>query len=347
MNAWQMNLTALFLMIMAVAMFLWWRRRRVEEESPMISIVALLREPQHLEPMYISTAARKAWGAELRYVDITEESGRESLGGGPDDDDDPDEGFIVGVAPPFIVRHESRLFCINAFSEPYFNDSEEVATLIVDLRLKSLVRDHQAWIACDAVGPIDPANADSMREWYHRIGKLLAELLDDNCLVVLFPETLELFPYGEKTLACLTANDPRDALRDACEVPVIGVADDSPEMLAAVAEARRKWDQFASAFETKAGSEFSVKAPITRNDQTEFIWLTVTAIEGDLILGTLANEPMNLGNLRLGSRVQTRISELNDWGYLDEASNFIGGFTIKAVAAAAKKERERKTEEDL
>ena len=117
-------------------------------------------------------------------------------------------------------------------------------------------------------------------------------------------------------------------------------------MQAAVEEARRRWPEFVTAFETRGPGQGSVKCPITAGGNTEFIWIEVTAIENDTIYGTLANDPMDLGSLRLGSRVKASAGELNDWIYFDEADSMHGGFTIKVVEEISKERAEKNPDSD-
>lgn len=58
--------------------------------------------------------------------------------------------------------------------------------------------------------------------------------------------------------------------------------------------------------------------------------MEVVSIEGDEILGDLANEPVDLPFLHEGSRVRGKVSELNDWGYL-QGEELVGGFTVKVL----------------
>jgi uncharacterized protein YegJ (DUF2314 family) len=131
--------------------------------------------------------------------------------------------------------------------------------------------------------------------------------------------------------------DPLKALQETSAPPVIHVADDDPLMKAAVAKARAEWPTFVAAFEANAGENFSVKAPLSHAGNTEFIWITVTSVEGDLIYGELGNDPANLGPLKLGSKVSVPIADLNDWCYIDPKENLVGGFTIEAVKQAARR----------
>jgi uncharacterized protein YegJ (DUF2314 family) len=117
------------------------------------------------------------------------------------------------------------------------------------------------------------------------------------------------------------------------------VSDDDPDMKAAVQNARDSWSKFVKAYEADAGENFSVKAPVSHSGNTEFIWITVTSLEGDKIYGELGNEPGNLGPLNLGSRVSVPVSELNDWCYIDFKGNMIGGYTVEVVQKASRRGR--------
>jgi uncharacterized protein YegJ (DUF2314 family) len=166
---------------------------------------------------------------------------------------------------------------------------------------------------------------------------LFAELLDENCLLIYLPDAGSAYPINEDTMAALRSEDPVQALDDTMTLPIIEVADDDPLMKQAVAKARTEWPRFVSAYEERAGKNFSVKAPVTHAGNTEFIWISVTAIEGDFIYGELGNDPGNLGSLKLGSKVSVPVAELNDWIYLDAREQMVGGYTIEAVKTASRR----------
>jgi uncharacterized protein YegJ (DUF2314 family) len=128
-------------------------------------------------------------------------------------------------------------------------------------------------------------------------------------------------------------------------LPIVEVSGDDPLMVKAVEKARESWPKFVAAYEADAGENFSIKAPVTHGENTEFIWISVTAIEGDNVYGELANDPGDLGPLKLGSKVSVPVSDLNDWCYIDGDGNLKGGYTIEAVQKAAKRARKQKPEE--
>jgi uncharacterized protein YegJ (DUF2314 family) len=249
------------------------------------------------------------------------------------------DGFVAGAEISNMIMCEGRMFLINTFPRPYVEDTEQVAEGIADKRIRGLFREHRAWFSCDALGVDGRTSAEEVGEWYRRLGKLFAQLLDDNCVLVMVPDTARAYPINEDTETALRSDDPLQALQETLTVPFIEVADDDPLMQEAVAKARREWPAFVAAYEARAGENFSIKAPVTHGDNTEFIWISVTSIEGERVYGTLANDPVDLGPLKLGSKVSVPIADLNDWGYIDRAGNMAGAFTVEAVQQAARQRR--------
>ena len=57
------------------------------------------------------------------------------------------------------------------------------------------------------------------------------------------------------------------------------------------------------------------------------MWTTVTAIEGDVICGTLDSDPVDVASVKAGTKVRVPLEDLSDWMYtLDE--DMQGGFTL-------------------
>jgi uncharacterized protein YegJ (DUF2314 family) len=228
------------------------------------------------------------------------------------------------------------MFLINSFPKAYVENPEQVAEGIPDLRIRSLFGEHRAWFSCDALGVDGTTPETEVLELFRRLGRLFAELLDENGLLIFVPDSERAYPINDDTEAALRSNDPLRSLQETLTIPVIQVSDDDPLMKAAVSRARQDWPRFVEAFEAQAGENFSVKAPVTHGDKTEFIWIAVTTLEGDRIYGELGNDPNDLGPLKLGSKVSVLVADLNDWCYIDRRQNLTGGFTIEAVKQAAR-----------
>lgn len=297
---------------------LWWWRRRQQRNGRLISFVALLREPAAFDPAVLARIAGRVWDADLG-----------------DGESEGEDGFVVQTPISSMIQCRGRMTLINTFPVPYTKDVEGAAEGIVDKRIRALFREHHAWFSVDALGVDHTTPDDEVREWYRWLGKLFAELLDDNCALIYLPETQGGYAVNDDTEAALRSQDPLNALQHTATAPLVEVDGDDPRLQAAVDQARAAWPQFVAAFESQAGTRHAVKAPVTRGGNTEFIWLTVTALEGEKIYGDLANDPAHLGTLKCGSPVVVAVADLNDWCYVDAEENLQGGFTIAAVQAAA------------
>jgi uncharacterized protein YegJ (DUF2314 family) len=304
-----------------VGAFLYWRIRK-RRESRLISLVALLREPVTFDPVVLAKTASRVWNADLG--DGTAEG---------------EDGFVVGVGAMNTIMHGNRMFLINCIPKPYADDPDAASQLITDLRLRRLFSEHKAWFSCDAMGVDGSTTAEEIADWYRRLAKLFAELLDENCSLIYLPDSERAYAVNDDTERALLSEDPLAALQETITVPVIQVADDDPLMLEAVAKARNKMPEFVAAFEANAGENFSIKAPISHSGNTEFIWIEVTAVEGGQVYGLLANDPANLGPLKLGSKVQAPVSDINDWCYIDAKGDLHGAFTVAAVQEAARRQQ--------
>ena len=93
-----------------------------------------------------------------------------------------------------------------------------------------------------------------------------------------------------------------------------------------------EWPEFAAAFENRGPKHFfSVKAEVSDGQHSEFIWINVTALEDERIVGRLGNEPVALRGLKEGDIVNTTVGELNDWMYIRDGDP-VGGFTVQVLA---------------
>jgi uncharacterized protein YegJ (DUF2314 family) len=292
-------------------------RIRKRDKSRMISLVVLLREPMTVDSIVLAKMAGRAWHADLG----------DGLGYGED-------GGVVSVGPISTVLHQERGYLVNCFPAPYCDDPQSVAESIPDLRIRRCFREHRAWFSCDALAG-DTLSEDEVRESYACLGRLLAEFFDESWLLIYVPDTSRAFAINDETEQALQSADPIAALEKTCCTPVIHVDADDPMMEQAIAQARESWPQFIAAFEAGAGESFSVKAPLSYAEVTEFIWIEISALEGGRVYGLLGNEPADLGPLKLGSKVSVPVSDVIDWYYLDRDDEFQGGFTTEAVLKAA------------
>lgn len=292
------------------------------DERPLISIVLLLSAPRYLEDKILAQEVQSAWGG-----DYTSE------------DEEKADGFVVGESPMFIVKSPHGMFMIHNRSNPYFDDLDEVVEGIGELRLRKTVADHRAWLSVDLLAPFDQSLPPE--DFYAPVTRLVYELAGDgnDILAVMRPETGQINLWGDDVLEVLLQPRGFDEFNRVRSAPaVLEVPSDDPAMLAAVAEARARWAEFVAAFHARAeGDHFTVKAPITRGETTEFIWIEVTGLEPDFVHGKLGNDPVNLEGLALGDTVEVPVADMNDWCYLTGDDKPTGLFSLKAIAEAQKR----------
>ena len=284
------------------------RRRR--PDIRIISLVMLLREERYLDSEILKRLASRAFDVEF-------------------EDSDEAETFIVPFQDDvnYLLRFRGQLFLINNYPRPYFDDLDEVAENIPELRLRQAFLDHQAWISVDRFGP--PVLSEG--ECFTWIGRLLAELLDNDCTAIFCPTNRCGHVYEEDLDEVLRGPDPLQIFESLQQPPVLAISESDPLMMRAVQEARERWPEFVTAFEDRqAGDVFSVKAPLREGETTEFMWLSVTALENNLIFGRLDNDPVSISRIKCGDPVRVAVNDLNDWFY-SSGNQQQGGFTVAVL----------------
>lgn len=294
--------------------FLGWLKSKLgrKQEAPLISFVWLLGEPRMLDAPTVKRIVEQA--LDMQFPPESDEA----------------QQFVVGEPPIFMVKLESLMIGVHCFPTPYFNNPETAAKRVGERRLQRIVSEHRAWIAVDLMG--SPLNPDAPP--WQTLGRIAAGLADDCCLGLFVPATDRCFPYAEELLDQLRSDNPLEELSWQI-APVINISGDDPWMRAAVSEARACWPEFVEAFHNpRPGQQnFTVKLPISDGRHTEFIWVNVVAIEGDVISGDLGNEPVDLQFMALGDRVRGKVEDLNDWIFIDNGE-MVGGFTTAILMNA-------------
>ena len=119
---------------------------------------------------------------------------------------------------------------------------------------------------------------------------------------------------------------------------VVQLGADDPGLVAAAAEAKRRWPEFVAAFtEGRPGRKCAVKyaAPI-KGGGDEQIWIMVTALGSGTISGTLGNAPVADIGLKAGDAVTIQTGDVKDWLFTDGQA-MTGGFSVATLRDAAGK----------
>ena len=276
-------------------------------DRPIVSLVVLLRRPRRLDGLDV-------WGAVGRAVGVEAEVEVAPVAAG---------SFVVWLGPKPLL--------VNSLAEPYVADPEAIAGSIVELRLRQALATHRAWLSVDWLGDVEDDSA------YPTIGRVLAELIDEDGLLLLEPSLGRIVVYEPALDALLRGPGPLAAFDHPTRVPVVALADDDPGLSAAVVESRRRWPQFVSAFaERRASQSFAVKARLVEGEAVEHVWVAVETIEHGRVLGRLDNEPITLSTARFGDRVRFPIAAVSDWLY-DDGPSVHGGFTLGPWHVAARR----------
>jgi len=114
--------------------------------------------------------------------------------------------------------------------------------------------------------------------------------------------------------------------------PVTFIAEDDPQMKAAIEKARATLPEFVRALKAPKTSQtgFSINTPITDGKNTEHMWLHPVTFDGAKYHGTVNNQPEKVTGVRLGSKRSIGAELVSDWMYL-ENKKLVGGFTIRVV----------------
>lgn len=292
-----------------------------DESLPIVSLVQLRSSQRYLEATVLAKLLSEAW-------DLTLDTDEESEA----------DGFVTGESPVFFVmlnKPKTTVFILHNHDENYFDEPEELADEISNLRFAEVVRNHGSWLSVDLMQP--SFNEMPEDEAYQLIGKAIEALADEDTMALFCPQ-YELFNLWSNDLReVLCSADPIAALDQEHLSPVFQV--DSAELEAAVEQAKQRWPEFVEHFSKRKPDNdepFLVKAAFDVDDESvEHMWVEVFGIEPKYIHGHLLNEPMNSAKLKVGSQVEVPLEKMSDWVCLDADGNLIGNFTDEAINKAA------------
>lgn len=122
--------------------------------------------------------------------------------------------------------------------------------------------------------------------------------------------------------------------------PVFSVASEDPAMLAAIDQARDSIDRLRQLLAAGGDGKGYVKFGFVEGDQTEHLWVAVSALTATMARGTIANDPVFLTKLRSGGKVEVELAKISDWMFVADGERE-GGFSLAVLDARAAKVRGR------
>jgi uncharacterized protein YegJ (DUF2314 family) len=292
------------------ALLLWRASSPPPAAEPLKSLVLLLRTPRALTV------------GQLRQAIVS------SLGVLCEQNDKTASNFVTDTPPAFLIRADGYTFLVNNCESVYIKESQNTPGNIPNVRLQQIIRDHRAWLSVDLLEAPENATSDLV---YQRLGRLIAALADKDCVGVFCPETSQLNVWHSSLLVHLRGTSPLQAVAELADVPAVRVTANDTELQEASHTATSMWSVFVNAFEQRRPDQtFAIKAPFTDGHETEYMWLIVTEIGEEAVIGSLDNEPVYLRNVSAGDAVTIPVDQVNDWLYTD-GDEMVGGFTTEAL----------------
>lgn len=287
-------------------------------DKPLRSLVFLLDEPRKIEP--------GPWIEQLG----------EALGVKLNEDGEKSTTFIMPMPHPAIPSERGQTFMLQIpqgvfwlfhVHQPYFTDPKEIEESIRDRRLREAVARHRAWMSADLLHW--HGDEPSQEEVYSILGRIMAALAGPDVCAVLSPELERCNEFSPELIEKLRTA-PLALFDEPTHDPVYNIATDDPDMQKAVAEAQRRWPEFVGYFEDRMPGEkkpFAIKTCFGPDDDHEIMWVEVTAIEENMVIGRLANQPHRIDDLHAGQEVRVPADEVVDWLCSDAAGKPLGGWT--------------------
>jgi uncharacterized protein YegJ (DUF2314 family) len=141
-------------------------------------------------------------------------------------------------------------------------------------------------------------------------------------------------------LACI-ACDTHPVVERTGADPVVGYRETELAMNAAIAEARSHYPRFLQAMRSEPSDSsrvYKVKVGLPTENGPEHIWVGDLRFEDGELVGSLANEPMFLPEMHLGSRVVVREEQVSDWSVFRE-DRLYGSFTTRVMLPELEEEQ--------
>ncbi|CAD5257787.1 conserved exported hypothetical protein [Bosea sp. 62] len=102
------------------------------------------------------------------------------------------------------------------------------------------------------------------------------------------------------------------------------------EMNRAIEQARKTLPDFVALYRSGKGERHAVKVAIPYDRGREHIWMNLTAVEGDVFVGKIANDPVHLDKLNRGDSYRVGSAMVSDWNYMSGGQMY-GSYTTRVA----------------
>jgi uncharacterized protein YegJ (DUF2314 family) len=174
-------------------------------------------------------------------------------------------------------------------------------------------------------------------------GDSLAELKDmvgepDRSWFEATPESTGVFDTFKALVKAALSAHRAGASRAATAMPlvvqpdVVKIRAGDPELAAAYEQARSTLDQFFAKLARPGASQaHAVQTQLREGDVVEHVWLSEVRRDGDQLVGTLDNVPVDVKGYEMGATIRIARAAVQDWMYM-EGGKLRGAFTMRVQA---------------
>jgi uncharacterized protein YegJ (DUF2314 family) len=298
-----------------VVAFLLWKRFANRDDGP-VSLVIYRKVYRDVTESDARGAARRALGVNAEVQTI------------PFDENTKGLLILCEEFPPIAVITSNRTYI-----DP--QNIQAAASECEDPTLRNAVLTHKSWLSVDAMGLKNIPPQDVRVQIYNTLlGKLLAEFVDEQSLVIFAPSEGRYGAVNGQTSELLAGGKIADVLGDAdLNAPIIHVENSDEAINTAIATAQKRLPEFISVIESgRSDAEPIVKARFAdANGEGEHMWAQVKHIAPGGIVAEVMNRPANPALPKKGTVVTIKLDDVSDWMYVDEKGRSKGGFVEKIL----------------
>ncbi len=293
------------------------RQLRSRRDPMIVSIVMMRSRPRSLTERDVRAAVWRALKheAELKVLDGPLPDSKVYL-------------VVVPEVPPLMIVDSGR---------PYMSpaDLERSVASFEDPRAREGLVTHKAWVSVDAHSGGVHIPKDGRAKIYNMLlGKIAAELLDDDCTLLYLPAEGRIGMPGEGVAAQLANAKVGEVFGDDdLQEPIVSVEAGDSRVNAAMEVARKRLPELVAALGKHPGKCEAIVKGTFRDDAggVEYMWVKVASLDPKGFVGEVLNRPGLKGLPGRGASVTVLTEDVVDWLYTDEAGQAHGGFVERVL----------------
>ncbi len=301
--------------VVLVVAFLLWKRFANRDDGP-VSLVIYRTTYRDITEADARGAARRALGVNAEVQTI------------PFDENTKGLLLMAEEFPPVAIITSNRTYI-----DP--DNIELAAKECEDPILRNAVLTHKSWLSVDAMGMDKlPANDIRLTIYNGILGKILAEFIDDQSLVIFAPAEGLYGQITPDTASLLTSGKITEILGDSdLNAPIIQRESTDEAINKAIATAQKRLPEFINIIESgRAEAQPIVKARFAASaDNAEHMWAKAQSVSSAGIVAEIMNRPADPTLPKKGEVVTIKLDDVSDWMYINENQKPVGGFVERVL----------------